>query len=427
MKSSPLIAALFAIATCKPDVVPATTTPCAPQDGDLHAATRSIRGSLNLLVQGLEDVGVDHVALRKLNSKAAEGYAPWDLADEEEGIANNPLYEESQASSNPLYGALDLLASAGADVTWLGSGATAKERAERRDRAAAWQGWFASIAATPQDAPEWQAPGVRAGLATVQLDFAGARCVLATLATGSDEDTAACVAGADLLSAVHLLSAQSALVDRMTADEADRKAVLTTLREPAQAYAEAVHTYLGEGDAADQADALVDAIDAAIDDVESPELAALKSVLDAEVAPLDALMVDVRVALRDATARGAAHEAAHVVQQRSGSLDQVFAHDGGLPACAGEGLECLMSLVTKRVRHADIIMSLQIAAEEAFPAAADKAPVPERKAALRAALQAAAATREATGESSWTRPFASISNVLKTKHDTAKNSVSNIR
>lgn len=432
MKTSPLIAALFAIATCKQDVIApgADAASCAPYDGELHAATRSLDASLELLMQGFEDSAVDRVLFRKLNSKAEEGYQPWELDDEDEGITTNPLYQSSGASgTNPLFEAPTLEESARADIAWLGGGATTKERAERRDRAAAWQGWFASIAATPQDSPVWQEPAVVAGLGAVQLDFAAARCVLATLAAGSDEDTAACTAGADLLSAIRMLTSQRELVDRLSRAASARKASLSTLKEPAQAYADAVHTYLGEGDAAQQADALVDAVEAAIDDAESPELAALKSVLDTELPPLDALMDDVRVALRDATQRAAAHEAAHVVQQRSGSLDRVFEHDGGLPECAGDGLVCLMSVVSTRLFAVDELASLRADAEDAFAAAADKEPVPERKAALRAAIrlvvEADAAAR--TGESSWVRQYTTVSNVLKTKHDTAKNSVGNIR
>jgi hypothetical protein len=418
---TPALAVVLAVQTCQPAAVDGTKCPDpALQTAELHAVTRSATASVQLLAAAFDDLGVDPASFRKLNAKAEETYSPWDDGDTE-GAVSNPLYEDGGLSGeNPLFEGEALVAAPQSDLGTMG-GADPETFAAQRDLAAADQG-----------DPTWTAPGVQAGLQVARIDLGATRCVLATLAAGSDERLDACTAAADLLATAALLEGVRATADLLVAEQDARHDDLLPVRDAAQAYLDAVTGVLKEGEAVDAAQDLLDAVDAALADLDTSTsgIGNLPAVLARTVPELDTALDDVRGALRDATLHAAAHEAAHVVQQRGAALETTWSEDGGDGACAGEDLGCLMSSFRDGIVHRDLAArNLLVGAQRAFQLAADKEPIPERKAALKDALQAAIAAADAAApdRASAERQLQTLSNASKTRHETAKNSVGNIR
>lgn len=398
----------------------------------VRVATRSVAASLAVLADAFVDVDVDVVAQRKLNAKAENSYAPWDVDEPDEAAVSNPIYEQGGlGGQSPLFGGQGLAAPLGDEIPTWDAAATPAELAAARDRAAAWQGVFAGLVAAEQVDPAWEDPTVNAAMVGVWMDLVGARCVLASLAAGTDEALDVCTASADVLAATTALVALADVTRGLAEVQATRHATLTTIRDLAVAFREAVDAVHEAGDARTLAQALVDEANAArVATDPTTGVAGLPEVLAREVPTLDTGMDELRRALRDATLHTAAHEAAHVVQQRGAALDAVLAQDGGFDGC--DDLHCAVSsarVMLHKIHRGEKLPSVIDAARAAFAAAADKDPVPEAKAALLAALRDAevdfADLRD--DEDRLRRQLQTGSTVLRSRHDAWKSTVNVVR
>ncbi len=405
-----------------------------PGREELRAGLANALRAADTVAAAFDAAGSDAVARQGLSASLPTTVNPWGAGDGEESVVENPLYEASgNSTTSPLYGARALLEDSTTDLAAMVALESSKDVEAALEHVAGWHAIVAALPTATQDAAVLDDPAVRFAWQDFATALGELRCVMAN--HGGDatagEVRELCQVGSAMLSAADALSAIEAVATTLSAELGERATQAAALEAALVSLRDAVSSVEGPGAALDAAEAALVAGDSFTTTFADADLTALQTLLANELTLFkDGLRTQVRPALRTGTERHtAAHEAAHIVQQRT-SFAVLLGNSGGHEACSSEGLTCLVSVVAaKPWTGGAALTSVDAAVTAALLAAPDKGVIVEAKAAVRAALRATFATHLSTTDALLrsSRTFHTISNVLKTRHDTVKNAIGNIR